>query len=464
MSAPVDFEQRVQQLGIWPDPQGKRRVAVVGFAQTTGLGGTEETWRGILEGRSPIKAFAMDGIVKEPGDRLSEVAAPLPDDYNPHEFLRQMVDLKEARRISFIAAMAVETTVRALGMAGALDSNRRLNSDFDRERSCCAVSSGYGAANRLIGIDTILHEAGKGVHSLNPFTLLHVFPEQLNGDVARLIGFSGWGNNSQEACATGLSSAVEVARLISDGYMDLGVGGGYEELLKAHGQTTMALFSRLGAVSLRNHDPSGASRPYDAERDGFVLGSGGASIVFEEWDHAIQRGAKIHGEVLGFRKSMDGRERTELNPTSVGRTIIRALYNPFSKRYETVDGIMAHATSTPIGDRLEYLALLYALGDKLSELPITAIKSVLGHLAGGAGPVNLVAALQALRDEQMPPINNLEHPDISDPKHPEEVTPTLNYVRNEPLLRDFQRLLVVAYGFGGYNAAMVVGKPYQLAA
>ncbi len=206
----------------------------------------------------------------------------------------------------------------------------------------------------------------------------------------------------------------------------------------------------MHALSTRNDEPEKASRPFNKDRDGFVESSGIGAVVIESEEHAHKRGAKIYAEILGFDKSIDGYDLTEGDPENIADTITRALYDEKNKAVHKVDAVFIHATSTPKGDRVEIQALRKASIENLQHIPITAIKSNLGHLLGGAGAVNAIAAIQSLNAGKVPPILNLDDPD--------EEFSDLNLVRGKPLEKEIATALVLAYGFGGHNAVLLLGK------
>jgi 3-oxoacyl-[acyl-carrier-protein] synthase II len=317
-----ELAARALQLGLENRSPEPRRIAITGFAMITAFGGTESTWQAILNGDSSTVRMGL-------GNHRTDVAAPLPESYNPY----QGIDRKEAQWLSRISAAAVSTSREAAQMAKVLDENLQLDPRINLDRAGSWVSSGYASSDRIVDIHNslfhkrisyddpisnqqisyyILQDIPMDGSNVRPRQAMQVLPEQLNADVCRNLGFSGWGGNSIEACATGLSNPAQLALLIRHGYLDIGVGGGYEDLLTAHPAEALAIFASFDAMTKRNQDPTTASRPYDRDRDGFVLASGGGTVVLEEWEHAKARGTKIYGEVLGFSKSMDGKDRTTL--------------------------------------------------------------------------------------------------------------------------------------------------------
>jgi 3-oxoacyl-[acyl-carrier-protein] synthase II len=361
---------------------------------------------------------------------------------------------------SSVNAMAIVIAREAMRKASLLGEDGKLREGINKLYAASWAASAFGSAQRMIDVYSQIHQKDEkgsedliaGSRRIHPREGLKTFPEELNGGVAIDFGMSGWGGSSVEACATGLSNIIEAAEKIKTGRVDVAITGGFENVLCEHPETGIGLFAamRSGVLSTRNNEPEKASRPFDKDRDGFVLASGGGAVVIESLEHALKRGAPIYGEILGFMKSMDGSDPTNLNKDVVACTMLGALYNEKKKEFYDVDAIFAHVTSTKEGDTAEAAVLKMVFGDDLKNIPIAAIKSNMGHLAGGAGAVNFIAALNALNTGKIPHILNLDNPDpeIAD----------LDFVRGKPLEKDIKTALVLAYGFGGHNAVMLLGK------
>lgn len=449
--------ERARDRGLELERKPTSQPVVTGFYQLTSLGDTLQAWQGLLEGKSGVRAFNVN-------NERTNIAAPV--EFDPNDY----VGKHEQRRMAVITAMAIAGARNAGEMAQVLGEDKRLLPFLNKKRVGMCIASGIGPTHNLIDISNTIHgqtekdkiankafywqtdnEAMKlGSQKVTVFSGLRSFPEQPNAQAAIALGASGWPINSSEACATGLSAIVEGARLIKDGYADIVFAGGVEEVLREHGEVGIASFAPMKALSKRNEEPEKASRPFDKDRDGFVLASGIGVVVLESEDSARKRSAKILARVLGFDKSIDGYDVTEADPNRIADTIFQALYNQKTKDFYPVDAIFAHATSTPIGDETEAAALRKVFGDDLPYIPIAAIKSNLGHLVGGAGAVNAIAAIFALNEGKIPHILNLENPD--------EKFADLFFVRDRPLERDINTTLALAYGFGGHNAAVLFGK------
>lgn len=447
MSRSPELFQRAQEMGVELERRPAERIVVTGFAQRTPLGDTQQTWQGLLEGKSGVKKFPVNNA-------FVEIAAPV--EFNPEEYFSK----KEMRGMAHLTVMGIVVAREAVQRAGLRGENGKLHSSINKRQVGVWVGSGFASTQNIIDVYNQIHKEDSSGNEdpvrnsrfISPTKGLEVFPEQLNARIGIDLGFSGWGGSSVEACATGLSNAVEVLDKIKHGYLKVGLGGGFENPLITYPETGIGMFAGMRKVlSTRNDEPEKASRPFDAGRDGFVLGAGGAILVFEELNHALQRGAPIYAEVFGFRKSMDGYSPTNLDRDIIASTILGALYNEREKEFYDIDAIFAHATSTEDGDIDENKVLRTVFGDDyLRTIPITAIKSNLGHLAGGAGAVNAVVATQAINERKIPPIINLENPDPA--------VADLNLVRGKPLEKDINTALVLAYGFGGYNAVLLLGK------
>ncbi|OGK37484.1 hypothetical protein A3F03_02775 [Candidatus Roizmanbacteria bacterium RIFCSPHIGHO2_12_FULL_41_11] len=446
---------RAQELGVELEERPSQRIVITGFAALTPLGNTEETWQGLLEGKSGVKKFPVDNA-------FVDIAAPV--DFNPEDHFTK----REMRGKSVLHAMGMVLAREAARHAGLIGEDGKLKPDINRRRTASWVGSGYGFSDRMIDVYNKIHEKdneGKenpqfSSRHISPFIGLELFPEQLNANIAQDLGLQGWGGSSVEACATGLGNIVEAIEKVKTGRLKVAIAGGVENTLVGHPEVGIGIFAGMkGVLSKRNDEPHKASRPFDTDRDGFVFGAGGGIVVVEDLEHALRRGAKIYAEILGFRKSMDGGEPTNIDIENVAQTMLKALYDESLKTFRDVDVIFAHATSTAgsptsgneiRGDIREAEALRMVFGKKLREIPITANKGNIGHLAAGSGPVSLIEAILTLNSGLIPPILNLENPDskVSD----------LNLVRGKSLNKDVKTALVPSYGFGGNNAVVLLGK------
>lgn len=440
--------ERAQTLGVNLVTKPAERIVITGLAQITSLGRTEETHEGLLKGRSGVRKFP------EGQNAFVEIASPV--DFDPSKYF----DRKQMRSLSPLNAMAIVLAQEAARNAHLSNAGGELHKGIKRTEVGSYVGSGIGSVQHLIDIWRTVHKIGDNqtedprVNSryIAATKGLETFPEELNAGVTRALGISGWGCSSVEACATGLSNQVDAAERIRAGIIKAAVAGGFDDPLEGYPEVGLGIFAGMRIVlSTRNDDPERASRPFDKDRDGFVVGAGGGVVIMEEYEHANLRNAPLLAEVLGFAKSMDGgHSQTDLDSTNVARTILQALWDERRQQFYSIDAIFAHATSTKVGDLAEAEALRKVFGEELKDIPITAIKSNIGHLFGGAGVVNTIAAVNALNEGKISPILNLDNPD------PEVAG--LNFVRGKPLEKPIQTALVLAYGFGGHNAVMILGK------
>lgn len=446
MTRGAEFFETARQLGVELEKKPAQRIVIIGMSALTPLGNTEQTLEGLNAGKSGIKAFNVSNF-------KTNIAGPV--NFDPEEYFSK----KELRGISMPNAMAIVLAREAMRNAGLLGEDGKLRKDINKRQVASWMASAIGSGTLLVDVYNRIHKKDekeeedpvRNSRFIPATTSLQVFPQEFNGGVTRDVGIAGWGGSSVEACATGLSNIAEAAEAIKSGRAKIAVAGGLEDVLSIHPEIAIGMFAAMRSVlSTRNSEPEKASRPFDKDRDGFVLGTGGAAVVLADYEFALKIGAPILGEVLGFVKSMDGYDTTDLDRENVAGTILKALYNEKEKEFYAVDAIFAHATSTIYGDVAEAAVLRMVFGDNLKNIPIAAIKSNLGHLAGGAGAVNFVAALHALRTGKIPHILNLDNPG------PEFAD--LNLVRGQPLARDIRTALVLAYGFSGYNAVMLLGK------
>lgn len=437
------LKERAEELKVEFERHPSDKVVVTGFSQITPLGNTRETWDGLLKGES--------GVVKmDIGNERTNIGAPL-QKFKPEEHFTK----GELNELSRIQQIGIVCGKEASAMAKLTKDNKFVGG-IDKDRVAIWVASGIGSAQRLIDIYRNLKEKDSRGGKISPHEWSRVLPEQLPARIGVEIGgCSGWGGSTSEACATGASNIVEGCRLIKNGLADIVIAGGFEEALYAYPEVGIGIFSSMKVTSARNAEPEKASRPYDEDRDGLVVGSGGALVVLESIESALKRKVIPYAVVTGFEKSMDGaKDLTKLDPKRVAKTILQSLYDQRTKQFRTVDAIFAHETSTKVGDKVAAQALYEVFGDELKTIPVTAIKSMLGHLLGGAGAVNIVNAIYALQEGKVPKILNLETPDPEITMEAGE----MYYVRNKTLEKKLDRILATAMGFGGFNTVVVVER------
>lgn len=429
-----------------------KRVVVTGLSNMTAFGGTQETWDAFLTDASGVREIpVMDGI-------KTTIAAPLPEGYNPMDFLHKD---DERYGLSVLAALEIVKAREALAMAGLLDLGDQLI-NYRRIHPYWmtgTLASGLAAADQIIEIHKHVM-VGRGSR-IKPSLAQQIFPEEPAGRVAIALGYQGRRSKSPfEACASSLSSVVEGVDILKQGFAQVVAVGGFETVLEIHPNEVLGVFSSMRALSERNDEPQKASRPFDKDRDGFVAASGGGVAILEDEEFARARGAHILAEVVGVSKTQDGNAlsfgankplTTEMDPVRVADTIVEAMLTPDGKAvFMKPDVFWAHATSTQIGDLNESRAFRLAFGKHADDILVTAIKSRIGHTLGGAGIVNFNLAIQSMLEGKVPSILNLDNPD---PEIGE-----LNYVRGNFRETPVNKALVVAYGFGRYNAAVHVGR------
>lgn len=443
IESPRYFEE-ARERGVELRRRTPSPVVITGIAQLTPFGGTEETFQALLDGRSAVGRMDL-------ANHQVSMAAPLPAEL---DLGKHLVGKERGTRLSRLSKIAIYLSREAAKRAGlAVNDDGTITTGVHHNRRAVWVGSGIGETHQLINVAEKLGE--KGSASIRPFEAMAVFPEEIAGNVAIALDFGGWGGSTVAACATGADNFIEAARLMAEGRVDLAVAGGLEDALYNHPEVTAAIFTGVGALSQRNDDPERASRPFDSQRDGFVMASGGAVVTMERLDDALKRGAPILAVVSGFAKKMDGNNPTELEPSSVADTIAQALFDQASGGLRKPDIIFAHATSTQIGDPGEIEALRRVFGSDLRDVPITALKSFFGHLFAGAGSANIVNAVLALQRDVVPFIRNLSEPDPAILKGEE-----LPFIQNRPYRGNVDSVLALAYGFGGYNAVVFLEK-YQ---
>jgi len=429
----VDLSRQAEAAGIKEFILPGDVPVITGYAALTGLGNAEETYNRMLRGDSAVRVInTMVG-----GEIVKRVAAPI--DFDP----KQHFDRKALRGIPNATALAMFLAREAADAAGILGDNGKLRSDVDGDRASTTVATAMERVADVVDISDTLR-AG---HKIHPLDGLAIFLGQQAGRISQHIGLRGWGNSSTEACASGLSSIADAAELVRTGRSDIVLAGGIDDILSNYPELGPEIFGSMGAYSGRVDNPQGASRPFDKGRDGIVIGSGGAVLVVEGMRHAIARKAKIYATILGAEKGMDGFDPVNADSDRIARLILKTLKKPDEDGFYPAGAIFAHATSTLKGDRVEIDALRKVFGDSLNQIPITAPKSSLGHLLGGAGAVNALLAINALETGVIPPTLNLE-----DSEFPE--LDIVTFVTK----RDPQTALATGYGMGGLNATVLFGK------
>ncbi|MCC7320916.1 MAG: beta-ketoacyl-ACP synthase II [Rubellimicrobium sp.] len=416
-----------------------RRVVVTGLGLVTPLAdGVEETWARLLAGRSgagPITQFDPSEVVTK---YACEVKRGDGSDgsFDPDRYMEP----KEQRKVDNFIVFGVAAAQQAVQDAG-IDGL----SEAERLRVGVLIGSGIGGLNSIANTAIMMKE--KGPKRVSPFFVPGALINLISGHVAIRYGFKGPNHAVVTACSTGAHAIGDAARLIKYGAADIMVAGGAEAAICELG---IAGFNACKALSTkRGNDPERASRPYDADRDGFVMGEGAGVVVLEDYDHAVARGATIHAEVLGYGMSGDAWHITAPSEDGEGaERCMRAALEDAGIGPEAIDYINAHGTST-MADVIELAAVERLLGDHAGQVTMSSTKSATGHLLGAAGAIEAIFSILAIRDQICPPTINLDNPAVETP---------VDLAPNAPRRRKVGVALSNSFGFGGTNASVIFGK------
>lgn len=410
-----------------------KRVVVTGLGALTPIGNTvPEFWNGLLNGASGAGPITKFDASKFKTHFACEVKG-----YNPNDHF----DRKEARKYDLFAQYAMVVADQAVQDAG-LDVFK-----YDPDRVGVIWGSGIG------GLDTFLKEIsdfakGDGTPRFSPFFIPKMIADIAAGHISIKYGFRGPNFTTTSACASAANALVDSLNYIRLGKADVFISGGSEAAVNEAG---LGGFNALTALSTRNDDPATASRPFDKDRDGFVLGEGAGCIVFEELEHAKARGAKIYCEVAGGGLSADAHHMTAPDPDGKGAMkVMQYTLEDGGLKPEDVDHINTHGTSTPLGDIAEPKAIVNLFGDHAKKISINSTKSMTGHLLGAAGAAEAIAAILAVQNDIVPPTINhfTDDPEI----------PDLDFTFNEAKKRTVNVALSNTFGFGGHNACVAFKK------
>ena len=407
-----------------------RRVVVTGLGALTPIGkNVSETWANALAGKS--------GIVKINQPWAEGLAAQIAGLVTVDPF--EVLDRVSARRMDRSTQLGVIAVKEAWADAG--------SPDIDKERLGVFFGTGIGGLSTVLEQYDILNS--RGPDRVNPMTVPMIMPNSAAAMVGLEVGARAGVHSPVSACATSAEAIAGALEMIRNNRADIVVAGGTEACVN---RLAIAAFASMRALSTRNEEPELASRPYDINRDGFVMGEGAGALILEEEQHAIKRGAKIYGVVSGAGMSSDGYHIAAPDPEGAGaaRAIKFALTDANAKATDVVH-INAHATSTPVGDIAEYKAMRSALGGALDNVVVTATKSMTGHLLGGAGAVESVFTVLGLKEGLIPPTLNLDDQD-------EEIK--VNVAKNKPfkLSNGANFALNNSFGFGGHNVCIAFSK------
>jgi 3-oxoacyl-[acyl-carrier-protein] synthase II len=405
-----------------------KRVVVTGLGAVSPLGiGVPALWDGLISGRSGVRHvqhFATDNLVVK-------IAAEVPD-FDPKAFMEP----KSVRRMDRFAHFAIAATREALA-----DAKFEI-ADENSDRIAVVMNTGGGGIPTIETNVTAM--ALSGPSRVGPLVIPMFAPNMASSQVSIAFGIHGPTITSAAACASGVQAFVDAVRLLQAGEADIVVTGGTEAGITPVALTSLA---NMHALSRRNDDPQGASRPFDLERDGFVFGEGAGVLILETEEHAVRRGASVYAEALGGALTSDAFHLTAPEPSGRGaRMAMTNALNRAGMEPHELDYIAAHATATSIGDIAETKAIKDALGEHARTVAISANKSMIGHLLGAAGAISAVACVLAIRDGVVPPTINLDHPD------PEC---DLDYVPHVARRMPVRAAMVNGFGFGGQNASTI---------
>ena len=407
----------------------KRRVVVTGLGLITPVGiGVSESWANIISGQSGIGKITKFDCSTYPSQVAGEVK-----NFDPLLYIPP----KDARRMDTFIQFGI-----AAGIEAFKDSGIEVT-DSNSERIGVSVGSGIGGINLIESTGDVFDEGG--VRKVSPFFIPGTIINMISGNLSIMLNLKGPNVSIATACTTGTHSIGDAARMIEYGDADVMLAGGAEAAIT---ELSVAGFSSAKALSSRNDDPKTASRPWDKDRDGFVIGEGAGVMVLEEYEHAKKRGAKIYAELSGYGMSADAYHITAPNMDGPRRSIVNALKNA-NVNIDNVQYINAHGTSTQLGDLNETNAIKASFGDYAKKLVVNSTKSMTGHLLGGAGGIESVFTVLAIHHQITPPTINIFNQD------PEC---DLDYCANEARSMKIDVALKNNFGFGGTNGSLVFKK------
>jgi 3-oxoacyl-[acyl-carrier-protein] synthase II len=410
----------------------RRRVVITGLGTVNPIGNNvNDYWEGLKNGTSGIGNITNFDASDLPCNIAGEVK-----DFDPTVYM----DRKDARRAARSTQFALAATTQAVADAG-LPSTMP-----EPERTGVMIGTGVGGVEQIIFTYSVLQE--KGYRRLNPFQLPSGIPNIPAFQIAQVFQCLGPNNTTATACAAGTQAVGEGAEMIRRGAADVVIAGGTEAIVF---DVTIAGFSAMRAIPFNyNDNPQKASRPFDADREGFVLSEGAAMMVLESLEHAVERGAHIYAELAGHASSSDGYHLAALKPDGLGpvRAMRWAVENA-DLELDDIDYINAHGTSTTLNDSIETLAIKKLFGDRAYQIPVSSTKSMTGHAMGAAGALEAMACTLAVFNDIIPPTINYE---TIDPEC------DLNYVPNMALEKRVNAALSNSFGLGGQNACLVVRK------
>jgi 3-oxoacyl-[acyl-carrier-protein] synthase II len=413
------------------------RVVITGMGAITPLGlNVEDTWRGMAEGRSGVDYITQFDASHFPTSFAAEAKNFDPTQYMPR---------KEARRIARATQFSLAASMQAMADAGLERFAELALQNGLAQRSGVLLGTSYGGFAAAEYAIRDYHK--RGLSRVNPFALAASLPNMVTSHVCLHYNIQGYTNTICTACASGTQAVGEAAEVIRRGKTDLMLAGGVEGVIT---EVVLAGFTAMRAISTRNDDPAGACRPFDAERDGFVIGEGAAVFVLERLPRALERGARIYAEVLGYSSSADTYHMAQPDPQGkYAQLAMRWALEDAGVALDEVDYINAHAPGTSLGDAAETVAIKGLFGERAYDIPISSTKSMIGHALGGAGAIEALACIQTIR-------TGIIHPTIN--YHTPDPACDLDYVPNVARRSDVHVALSNSFGLGGQNACLVLGR------
>lgn len=408
-----------------------KRVVITGLGAITPIGiGKENFWNSLIQGKSgigPITRFDTTDFDTKIGAEVK--------DFNPSDY----IDKKEARRMDRFTQYAVA------GAKLALEDGKVELDKLNLDKVGVVIGVGIGGMETMETEFTKLRDRGPG--RVSPLFIPMMISNMAPGQISMTYGFRGPTMTITTACASSTNSIGESFRMISTGNVDMIVTGGADASITP---ISVAGFCSMKALSTRNDEPTKASRPFDRDRDGFVMGEGAGILILEELNHALARGANIYGEIVGYGSTSDAFHITQPDPEAKGATRAMELaLEEAAADYHDVGYINAHGTSTYFNDKLETLAIKNVFKEHAKDINISSTKSMTGHLLGAAGGIEAIATILAIKEGVIPPTINYEYPD-------EECD--LNYTPNIAVKREVKYALSNSLGFGGHNATVLFKK------
>ena len=409
----------------------KRRAVITGMGLMTAMGQSVSSfWDNVLAGNSGVSTIESFDTSEYPVHIGGEI-----HDFDPGEYL----DKREAKRIDRFALFALFSAIKAVKDSG-LDMDK-----VDLDRSGVIVGSGIGGLSELEKEHRKLIKQGPG--RVSPFCVPKLMVNAASANVSIYYKLRGSNTSVVTACASAAHAIGDALRQIQMGSADIMITGGCEAALTSLG---LASFCALKALSKRNDDPTAASRPFDRDRDGFVLSEGAGIVVLEDYEHAKKRGANIYAELIGYGMTADGSHITQPSPEGIGAiNAIKTALDDAGIDPELIDYINAHGTGTQLNDISETNAIKTVLGSHARNLAISSTKSHMGHLLGASGGVELIVSALAIKNSTIPATINLENPDEKC---------DLDYTPLEPRSADINYVMSNSFGFGGHNASLIIKK------